>query len=317
MDSQCSCFDEGFYDSFIGSHPEWILHDANGNKVSTGNGIGRVFATDVGNPSYVDAWGNWAFAAINKYGWDGTFMDNVVRGNFSGWSAYPINPRTGQTYQVSDYRRDVLTALQRLEARYRAAGKIIVGNHSSAWDPATFADPIVQQQVITMDGVEMEDCAYDFNGNRQNENSWIAQLRYLDYANQHGVRSICNGPDGTIGGSSSRWYVLGTYLLTKEGLSSVAEINSVSTWWSGLDYSLGAPLGRYYCLDPGAGLAKTTNCPSTGKIYGRDWQNGRVLVNPTASTSVTVPLGRTMLWQGSSVTSVSLAPGSGVVLLNP
>ena len=95
----------------------------------------------------------------------------------------------------------------------------------------------------------------------------------------------------------------------------MAEINNVSTWWAGLDYQLGAPLGRFYCLDPASGLAKTGSCPSPGKIFGRDWQNGRVLVNPTAASTITVPLGTTMTDpNGARVTSVTLAPGSGTVL---
>jgi hypothetical protein len=317
MDSQCYCNDMYLYDSFKSAHPEWILKDASGRPVTTSNGIGRLFATDIGNTAYIDAWADWAFADMAKYGWDGTFADNIFRGNFAGWSAYPINPRTGATYQTADYRRDMLAALTRLRSRFDAKGKILVGNHTSAWDPTTFSDPIVQQEVLTMHGVELEDCVYDWNGNRQSESSWIAQLKYLDYANQHGVRSICNGPAGSIGGTASRWYVLASYLLTKEGMSSVAEINSVSTWWDGLAVSLGAPVGRFYCLDPAAGLARTATCPAPGKIYGRDWTYGRVLVNPTASTTVTVPLGQTLLNQGVAVTSVTLGPGSGVVLVRP
>jgi hypothetical protein len=317
MDSRCQCSDQFFYDSFKNAHPEWILKDASGNRVTTNNGIGRLFATDIGNPAYVDAWADWAVAAIAKYGWDGTFVDNVFRGNFSAWSAYPIDPRTGATFRTADYRADMLAALRRLRARYDARGKILVGNHSSAWDPSTFADPVVQQEILTMHGVEVEDCVFDWNGNRQNEGSWIAQLKYLDYANQHGVRTICNGPAGTIGDAKKRTYVLASYLLTKEGFSSVAEINSVSTWWNGLATDLGAPVGRYYCLDPAAGLARTASCPATGKVYARDWARGRVLVNPTAGTTVTVRLGETLLNQGTSVTSVTLAPGSGVVLVRP
>jgi hypothetical protein len=145
----------------------------------------------------------------------------------------------------------------------------------------------------------------------------IGQLSYLDYANQAGVRTICSGAAGTIGDSTARWYILATYLLTKEGFSSVADINTVGTWWDGLGYDLGAPLGRYYCLDPAAGLARTSNCPSTGKIYGRDWEHGRALVNPTSSTTVHIALGETLLLRGAPVTSVDLGPGSGAVLVRP
>jgi hypothetical protein len=43
-----------------------------------------------------------------------------------------------------------------------------------------------------------------------------------------------------------------------------------------------------------------TSCPASGKIYARDWE--RVLVNPTTGTTVTVPLGTTLLLQGAPVT---------------
>ena len=317
MDSRCDCFDQGFYDSFRGAHPEWILKDTNGSLVTTSNGIGRLYATDIGNPAYVQAWADWAFTAIDRYGWDGTFADNIFRGNFDSWSAPPVNPRTGLRYTVAQYRSDMLSALRILRTRYDARGKILIGNHTSAWDPPTFADPVVQQEILTMHGVEIEDCVFNFNGGRQNEASWIAQLRYLDYANTHGVKSVCNGPAGTIGDAVKRRYLLASYLLTKEGFSDLGEINSVGKWWPELAVDLGQPSGRFYCLDPSRGLAPTTSCPSTGKLYGRDWEHGRVLVNPTGATTITVPLGETLLNQGTPVTSVTLAPGSGVMLVRP
>src|SRR5262249_60179124 len=99
------------------------------------------------------------------------------------------------------------------------------------------------------------------------------------------------------------------------GVSTGRERTAVARGWRGPDYKLGAPLGRYSCPDPAAGPPPTTNCPPAGKIYGRDWQYGRVLVNPTAATTVTVSLGESLLDpNGARVTSVRLAPGSGTVL---
>jgi hypothetical protein len=137
MDSRCGCFDQSFYDSWRTAHPEWILHDANGNLVSTSNGIGRLFAVDIGNLAYVDAWVDRAFSAMNQYGWDGVFADSIIRGNFAGWSAPPINPRTGQRMTSAEYRSGMLAALQRIRTRFDAQGKILIGNHSSAWGSAS------------------------------------------------------------------------------------------------------------------------------------------------------------------------------------
>jgi len=118
-----------------------------------------------------------------------------------------------------------------------------------------------------------------------------------------------------IGRSPQRDYILASYLLTKEGFSSVSELNSLGDWWSGLGADLGAPLGGYTCLDPGQGLAPTTSCPSRGKIYAREWERGRVLVNPSASATVDVPVEAGFLLAGSPVGHVTLGPQHGVVLV--
>jgi hypothetical protein len=311
-------FDARFYNSFIGSHPEWILHDASGNRVWTfvpQLGTGVQIAVDIGNPAFVDAWGAWALAAMDQYGWDGVFADNVEVTDFYGWSPYPVNPRTGARYTVADYRRDLLAALQRLRARFDPRGKILIGNHADGW--VQFGDPVVQQMITAMHGVRIENCVFNWDTTPLSETRWISQLNYFAFANQHGVITQCQGVGGTINGSGTRDYVLATALLTKEGYSGIAELNRVSAWWSNLDIDLGAPRGGYVCLDPAAGLAVTSSCPTTGKIYSRDWQRGRVLVNPSATATVTVPLGETLLLYGSPVSSVTLAPHSGAVLARP
>jgi hypothetical protein len=317
MDSRCGCFDQGFYDSFVQQHPEWILKDTSGNPVSTSNGIGRLFATDIGNPAYVDAWADWALAAAEHWGWDGTFVDNVFRGYFEGWSATPVDPRTGRPYTTPEYRTDILAAVRHLRRRFDAAGKMLVGNHTQAWQPSTFADPTTQAEVLALGGVEIEDCVYDLAGIPHAETDWVAQLVYLGYANQHGVRTVCHGGGGAIGDPTKRDYLLASYLLTKEALSDVSELNTVGDWWSGLAVDLGAPQGGYACLDPDAGFAPAAACPTTGKIYVRDWERGRVLVNPSADATVTVPLESGFVLAGNPVRSVTLGPHDGVVLERP
>ena len=47
-------------------------------------------------------------------------------------------------------------------------------------------------------------------------------------------------------------------------------------------------------------------------LYGRDFERGSVLTNPTSSTQ-TVSLGRTLVCDGISRRSVTLSPKSGIV----
>jgi hypothetical protein len=320
LDAKCGCFDAHFYQSFLTTHPEWFLRDAAGNRLSTfvyEIGEQRQFAVDIGNPAYLDAWADWALAAMERWGWDGVWADNVLRGLFYGWSGHPINPRTRQRYTTAEYRQDTLTALRHLRRRFDARGKLLIGNHGAAYEPDTFADPVIQDTIRAMHGVEIEDCVYTFSGTPHSEANWIGQLRYLAFANQHGVLTQCRGGNGTITDPAKRDYILASYLLSKEGFSNVAQFNGLRAWWPGLEVDLGRPLGGYGCLDPAAGLRPTASCPSPGKLYVREWERGRVLVNPTAATTATVPLGAEFLRGTTRVTAVTLGPRSGVVLTRP
>jgi hypothetical protein len=320
LDSRCGCFEARFYQSIASTHPEWFLRDASGNRISafvTQYGAGRLWTVDIGNPAFIDAWADTVIAEMDRHGWDGVWADNILRGNFYDWSAWPVNPRTGAAYTTAEYRQDTLAALLHLRSRLDPRGKILIGNYGSAWEPDTLADPVVQQQIVAMHGVEVEDCVYTFSGTPHSETTWMNQLKYLDFANRRGVLTQCRGGNGTIGDATKRDYILASYLLTKERFSNVGQLNGLSAWWPGLETDLGAPLGGYTCLDPAAGLAPTTSCPSTGKIYAREWERGRVLANPTGGITATIPLGETMLLNGTRVSSVRLGPKSGVVLVRP
>jgi hypothetical protein len=320
LDTRCRCSDARLYESFIARHPEWMLRDSAGTAVSTfvpQLGTGRQLAVDIGNPDFIDAWVDWILAASERYGWDGVFADNVARGSFYGWSTIPVNPRTGNRYTTAEYRRDLLAALRQIRRRLDSAGKMIIGNHGGGWEPDTFTDPVIRDQVLAMHGTRIENCVFNHDARPLDEAKWIAQLEYFDFANRNGVLAQCQGANGTISGERTREYLLATTLLTKEGFSGVAELNTVDDWWDTLELDLGAPLGGFTCLDPDAGLAPDADCPSAGKLYAREWERGRALVNPSVTRTIRVPLESPLLLHGEPVSSVTLAPQSGVVLARP
>jgi hypothetical protein len=311
-------FDAELYASIAGAHPDWILRDGAGDRVSTfvpQLGAGVQIAIDVGNAGLVDAWADRALAAMERWGWDGVFADNVEVIDFYGWSARPVNPRTGRGYTAEEYRQDLLAALQQIRRRFDVHGKILIGNHADGWVHRD--DPVVQQQILAMHGVRVENCVFDWDASPLGEDEWMGQLEYFDFANQHGVITQCQGVNGTIADPGKRDYVLATALLTKEGFSGIAELNRVTSWWSNLDVDLGAPRGGFGCLDPDAGLAPAASCPAAGKLYAREWERGRVLVNPSATATVTVPLEETFVMNGDPVSSVTLGPRSGAILVRP
>ncbi len=320
LDGGCGCFDADLLARLRREHPDFLLHDAQGEVVSTFLDAlprGRQLALDVGDPAYVDAWADAALAAARRSGWDGVSADNVVRGRFDdSWSGVPINRRTGKPYTEGEYRADMLAALRRLRRRFDGAGKLLIGNHSAAWRSFD-DDAVLRAQVLALHGVEVEDFAYTFAGAPEPEADWLRQLRYLDFANRHGVLTWAHGGDGSLMEPAKREFVLASYLLTRRGRSVVGDLNAARTWWPALATELGAAEGDLYCLDPGAGFAPTDPCPAPGRVLARDFVRARVLVNP-GDAAYRVPLAGAALRdleRHDVPDPVTLEPHSGRILL--
>jgi len=321
LDGGCGCWESDVLGRLRREHPDFLLADARGGPVSTFLDVlppGRQLAADIGNPGYVDWWADVTLEEVKRHGWDGVFADNVIRGSFDdgSWSAVPVNRRSGRPYTAAEYRADMLAAVRRLRARYDSAGKLVVGNHSSAW--RSFEDdPVLRDQVVALHGVELEDFAYTFSGNPQPEADWLRQLRYLDFANGRGVLTWAVGGKGALMDPGKREYVLASYLLTRRGRSAVGELNALKTWWPALGRDLGAPRGGFYCLDPGAAFARAEPCPASGRVFARDFERARVVVNP-GDAARRVPLGE--LFAGVDGDRVAdplpLGPHAGRVLLH-
>jgi hypothetical protein len=284
LDGGCGCFDADLLARLRREHPEFLLRDERGELVSTYVDRlprGRQLALDIGNPAFVEWWADAALAAGARFGWDGVWADNVVRGRFDrSWSAVPVSPRTSRPYTEAEYRADMLAAVQRLRRRYDRAGKLLIGNHAAAW--RSFDDePVLRDQVLALHGVEIEDFVFTFGGQPQTEADWLRQLRYLDFANRHGVLTWAHGGQGALMRPEQREYVLASYLLTRRGRSVVGDLNAAKTWWPALATDIGAAAGDFYCLDPVAGRAPITPCPATGRVVARDFAGARVVVNPS------------------------------------
>jgi hypothetical protein len=206
----------------------------------------------------------------------------VLRGRFDDWSAVPVDPRRGGPFTEAGYRADMLAALERLRRRFDAAGKLLIANHSAAWRSFD-DDEVIRRQVRAVHGVQVEDFAYTFGGRPHSEEDWLRQLRYLDFANRHGVLGWAHGGKGALMDPAKREYVLASYLLTRRGRSVVGDLNAAGTWWPALDSDLGLPTGDFYCLDPAADFARAEPCPARDRVFVRDFARARVLVNPGAA----------------------------------
>jgi hypothetical protein len=292
LDGRCDCYESEALARLRREHPDLLLRDAGGEPVSTFLDQlppGRQLTTDLGNPAYAAWWAGLALEEIRRHGWDGVFADNIVRGEFrdGSWSAVPVNPRTQRPYTTAEYRTDMLATLRAVHARLATAGALVIGNPGAAWRSFD-DDPVLVDQALALDGVEIEDFAYTFRGAPQGEADWIRQLRYLDLVNRRGVLTWAGGE--ALMHPEKREYVLASYLLTRRGRSVVGDLNAAKTWWPAFDEELGSATADFYCLDPGTGFARSADCPKPGRVVARDFTHARVLVNPGDGTQ-RVPLG--------------------------
>jgi hypothetical protein len=131
---------------------------------------------------------------------------------------------------------------------------------------------------------------------------WLPKLRHALWSEAAGKLSLDHAVTATRAGAR---YALATMLLAARGenLFSASIGYSSDVWWP--EYatasSLGSPTGPYRALNNG--------------VYRRDFTNGVVLVNP-GPRATSVRLRGTYSGSGFiKITSVSLAPTSGAVLM--
>src|SRR5215207_3827287 len=104
-------------------HPEWILKDANGNKLyiafGCSNGTCPQYAGDFGNPAFRSWWIQTATATMAK-GYRGLFVDDVNMdwrvGSGTGAFVAPHDPRTGATMSEASWRRYMAEFTEQIRA---------------------------------------------------------------------------------------------------------------------------------------------------------------------------------------------------------
>lgn len=251
---------------------------------------------------------------------DGLFADSLSVPNYLGYDHYsPPLPGIDAGFEsawatrIEDW---IAYVRQQFGPRYKLIPN--VGNWVTTRETTDYSGA---------DGVMIEGFAEWDAGSPFDIGDWQLQMdRILGLTGQGKILILQPYTDGSV---ADRMYLLSNYLLVK-GTRSYINMDTGLTpeWWPEYEISIGSYLGGVPAdvaalYDAGAG------------VYRRSYTNGLVLVNPGASTR-TVSLGGTYYlaspvgggavpangdtssWRVdyTAVTSVTLAAGSGAVLLN-
>lgn len=289
---------------------EWYLKDATGARVVSGS-----WGNYLMNPAS-EGWISNRISTAQEFiafsGYDGVLMDVMgtapIDEDYS--SGVPINPATGQAWTKAEW----LAATSNVAARVKTAiaPKIVFVNGLGS-GPRYFNPAASSSQLLDgIDGGHAE--AFLRNAKEPitrypTAKNWIKEIEMLTDAAARGKTVLTLTKVWAEGTQAEKdaWhrYALASFLLgagenTYFTFQYARDDDPTITRpiWS---TNVGSPLGTYSELANGA--------------YSRNFANGISLVNPTTAT-VTVPLGGTYLTlEGALVTTMTLAPNQGDVLI--
>jgi len=283
-------------------HPEWILRDAGGTRLyipwGCANGTCPQYAADPGNQAFRDQWIAAARTTLAK-GYRGLYVDDVNLelsrvSDGSGRAVVPIDPRSGGSMTVADWRRYMAEFTEAIRAAFPQAEIV----HNVLWFLGT-NDPSIQRELLSADFINIERGVNDAGIHGGGTYGFETFLAYVDWLHARARYVLLDASATTL---AEREYGLAAYFLLRSGNDGTGNKQGATpdNWWPAYQLSLGDALGDRYAWQG---------------VLRRDFQQGFVLVNEPDASTVTLDLGNTYLdLSGQPRTSVTLGPAAGAVL---
>lgn len=312
----------------------WLLKDASGNYVVDA-GYPTLYPVDITNAAYQQ----WIANLIKSYldtcsYFDGVMADNGMKVSALEWQNWntanpPINPRTGVPFTDTDILNGYLSLQTAI--KNSIGSKILLVN--GIWDAATFYNnynslvDFLSRSPINGFGSEGLWYQGGANGNQwMTEANWLTTLSFVIWVQDNLLQNHPERLFTQTCGSGFQWTMpsgITNQQMMMYGYSSAllgikyTLQNSIGFSFENTtvdimqliqrlhDTNLGSPLNDYYRIN-------------STSVYARDFVNGEVLVNPTA-TSYAVSLNKTYtnFYDNSTLSSSILVPAhTGWLLLN-
>ena len=313
------------------NHPDWILYACTASGTPTHDiaymqGIGIPdMPLDIHNPNVVAYQINTMAGAAQAGGYNALAIDQVVFWNiYHGGNAsfgqrrnvseYGCGSWQGNSFtrhyaspQDPQYASDVVAYVRQARSILHARNMTLVVNH-----PGGSVNESNEQQLLANTDAVMNETGFSDYGRYTQKPSIVpSTLAWMRFAQQHGTAVLVvnkfiddTNRDGSVSHAQLE-YVLATYLLGNQGaaLLFAGGLHGYGTQQIHSEYN--APIGTP-CTDV-----------SSGPVYSRRFSGGIAVVNAsTSSASFRLPSHSYRdVSGGSTVSSLSLAPMSGSVLL--
>jgi hypothetical protein len=302
-----------YNDYIIPNHPEWVLKDTDGDKVYNVWGP-QEHLMDHGNMDYVDFYFDYYMevpASVASGRWQGTYterswnlrvLDNYVVYAPEAWSSCPVNPLTDSPVTREEREQHVLNAARRLResADAEAGGLRYMVNVWSDVESGYIDREIYPELMQYVDYALFEAWTSNGEGAPASESIWLRRV----IAAQDMIENRRGEPVVQVG-FGDFWYALSSLLLVSEnGKGMILSDNMYSdTMLSSLSaLELGGPLDVFTYVD---------------NVYQREWEKGKVIVNPGDSKTVNISLDQNYedAVSGDVLSSITLPPKSGAIFI--
>jgi hypothetical protein len=286
-------------------HPEWILRDAQGNKLyipwGCSGGSCPQYAGDISNPAFRRYWIE-DLKARAAHGYRGVFVDDVNMnrqvGNGQEELVAPVDPSTKQPISEAAWRQYMAQFMEEVRAALPTAEIV----HNVIWfadEHAGTASLDIRGELASANFINLERGAND-SGLTGGNGPWSlsALLAYADQVHALGRNVIMDGGASDTQGLA---YNLAAYLLVSNGGDALSGGGQTpENWWPGFSVNLGEADGPRYAWN---------------ELLRRDFSGGTVLLNPPGAPTRTISLSAPVIdLAGASVQSLALPAASGAVL---
>jgi putative glycosyl hydrolase-like family 15 (GHL15) protein len=274
------------YTSLMASHPDYFARDAAGNlitvKAASGSpAFSNNYLMDEASPGWQAEEASRVLTNINKYGWDGAYIDSMGPGPFSGTTTgVPINPATGVAFTKLSWMQ--------------AAGQTLSVIKAAIGSKYLFSTGLVNGAEFTT----LTHYITDSTANGGQTDSWLrvasnsptlypnaktvaADLAMVQTLNAQGSSFFAWTKVWTSAtqAQESAWntYALAAYLLVDNGVSDYYLFSAPSS---------SADRATIYFPNEQAALGAATGAFTlTAGVYTRNFQNGVVTLNTNNNTA--------------------------------
>jgi uncharacterized repeat protein (TIGR01451 family) len=265
------------YQYVVSSRPHWFLVDNTGKRLTEKN-YPQNYLVDIGDPELQQRWATRAIHIARQYGFDGVYIDNMVRGFLS------LQSLTSTRYPDDASYQSAQTAfLSVVSAQIKQAGLKLLANFGYVWaeDEAPYdtwmryVDSALAENWVR----SYWDNAYRF------VTTFDKYIRSLRVLRMHGTVGYLVQGRATEAETEIQRFLLATALLNHDDKTyfhtADAGYKQDAHYLPDYEMVLGAPVEPYSLI-----AGDTT----TGGVFRRRFSQGLVLVNahPSQSFRVTI-----------------------------